>query len=140
MMTQLTAVLHWWPVLENTLRYAASRPDSAALSRPNSARFMGEMGLSARTAARRISGFQHLAHPLRLKTQPGGFCLDTEPETMPIQTAGSPCAARVAPTSGVAPSHYLRRVARSIIIRGALRGRLSWPVALLMLNKIGGTA
>lgn len=33
-----------------------------------------------------------------------------------------------------APPHYLRRVARFIVLRAALRGRLSWPVALLMLR------
>lgn len=40
-----------------------------------------------------------------------------------------------APTVG-APSHYLRRVARFIILRAALRGRLSWPVALVMLGLV----
>lgn len=35
-----------------------------------------------------------------------------------------------------APPHYLRRVARSIVLRAALRGRLSWPVALLMLASL----
>lgn len=40
----------------------------------------------------------------------------------------------------IAPPHYLRRVARLIVLRAALRGRLSWPVALLVLEKIGGAA
>jgi len=35
-----------------------------------------------------------------------------------------------------APPHYLRRVARFIVLRAALRGRLSWPVALLMLASL----
>lgn len=35
-----------------------------------------------------------------------------------------------------APSHYLRRVARSIVLRAALRGKLSWPVALAMLASL----
>lgn len=38
--------------------------------------------------------------------------------------------ARPAPS---APPHYLRRVARFIVLRAALRGRLSWPAALLVL-------
>jgi hypothetical protein len=41
---------------------------------------------------------------------------------------------RAAPAPMVgAPAHYLRRVARSIVLRAALRGKLSWPVALAML-------
>lgn len=46
----------------------------------------------------------------------------------PVQTP-----ARPAPS---APPHYLRRVARFVVLRAALRGRLSWPVALLMLRLI----
>jgi hypothetical protein len=134
---QMHSVLHSFPVLQNTLRYADGRPDSAALSRPNSVRFLGEMGLSVRTAARRISGFEHLAHPSQLQNWWGGFCLDTEPETMTHKTTG---LRAVAPSKEGAPSHYLRRVARSIVIRAALRGRLSWHVALPMLSKIGGAA
>lgn len=42
-----------------------------------------------------------------------------------VQTPGLPAHA--------APSHYLRRVARLIVLRAALRGRLSWPAALAML-------
>jgi len=38
------------------------------------------------------------------------------------------------------PPHYLRRVARSIVIRAAVRGRLSWHVALPLLAKIEGGA
>jgi hypothetical protein len=98
---------------------------------------MGEMGLSVRTAARRISGFEHLAHPLQRQNCSGGFCLDTEPGTMTIKPTGH--SAAHSPSEG-APAHYLRRVARSIIIRSALRGRLSWHVALPMLGKIGGAA
>ncbi|MFN3812610.1 MAG: hypothetical protein ACK4S6_18550 [Roseateles asaccharophilus] len=54
---------------------------------------------------------------------------------MTTQTSGM-CAAPL--TTDGAPAHYLRRVARSIILRAALRGRIGWPVALLMLNKLGG--
>lgn len=128
-------VLHCRQVLENTSNHAVSGPDSAALSRPN-IQVMGGMGLPARLAARRDSCFQHPAHPLRLKTQGGGFQqLITEPETMTTKASGMPAASR--PTDG-APAHYLRRVAHSIILRAALRGRIGWPVALLMLNKLGG--
>jgi hypothetical protein len=44
-------------------------------------------------------------------------------------------AARIAPS---APPHYLRRVARFIVLRAAVRGRLSWPVALLLLRQLDG--
>lgn len=43
----------------------------------------------------------------------------------PVQTPARP-----------APPHYLRRVARFIVLRAALRGRMSWPVALLMLARL----
>jgi hypothetical protein len=56
---------------------------------------------------------------------------------MTIKTSGQHAA--IVPTEG-APAHYLRRVARAIIIRAALRGQLSWCVALPMLGKIGGAA
>lgn len=123
------------PVLQNTLRYADSRPDSAALSRPYSVWFMGEMGLSVRMAARRISGFEHLAHPLQLQNCGGGFCLDTEPETMTTKASGMHAASR--PTEG-APAHYLRRVARRIVLKAAIRGRMSWCVALPLLSRLEG--
>lgn len=54
---------------------------------------------------------------------------------MTTQTSGMCAASR--PIDG-APTHYLRRVARSIVLRAALRGRIGWPVALLMLNKLEG--
>lgn len=137
MTINLAIVLHSFPVLENTLDSAASRPDRAALSRPDF-RVMGGMGLSARTVARRNPCFQHPAHPLRLKTRAGGSqTLIPEPGTMTIKTSGPRAA--YSPTEG-APAHYLRRVARSIVIRAALRGRLSWHVALPVLSKIGGAA
>jgi hypothetical protein len=62
-----------------------------------------------------------------------------EPETMtPFKKGGSRAAACAAPEH--TPPHYLRRVARTLVIRAALRGRLSWPVALIVLNQIGGGA
>lgn len=46
-----------------------------------------------------------------------------------------------AQSSPYVPSHYLRRVARSIVLRAAVRGRLSWVVALQVLALLeGGTA
>lgn len=62
--------------------------------------------------------------------------LRTEPETMKTQTAGKPGPA--AHLGGYVPTHYLRRLARSIVLRAALRGRLSWHVALPAMAKIGG--
>lgn len=41
------------------------------------------------------------------------------------------------PTRG-SPPHHLRRVARSIVIRAAVRGRISWFVAFRMLALIDG--
>ncbi len=38
------------------------------------------------------------------------------------------------------PSHYLRRVARSVLLRAAVRGRISWFVALRMLALVDGGA
>lgn len=55
---------------------------------------------------------------------------------MTTRTAGKPGSA--APSSTYTPTHYLRRVARSIVLRAALRGRLSWHVALPIMDKIGG--
>lgn len=36
----------------------------------------------------------------------------------------------------IAPPHYLRRMARFIVLRAALRGRLGWPAALAMLGRL----
>lgn len=47
----------------------------------------------------------------------------------PVQTP-----ARPAPS---APPHYLRRVARLIVLRAALRGHINWPAALLVLAWLG---
>lgn len=47
--------------------------------------------------------------------------------------------ASVRATTG-APAHYLRRLARTVVLRAAVRGRLSWHVALPLLAKIGGAA
>jgi hypothetical protein len=38
-----------------------------------------------------------------------------------------------AQSSTYVPVHYLRRVARSVLLRAAVRGRISWIVALQML-------
>lgn len=42
-------------------------------------------------------------------------------------------AALLAPS---APPHYLRRMARFIVLRAVLRGRMSWPVARAMLASL----
>jgi hypothetical protein len=75
----------------------------------------------------------------RIKTLGGGLqSLIPEPVTMTATQAGRSAApARpAAPSAPSVPSHYLRRMARFIVLRAALRGRLSWPVALLMLRLI----
>lgn len=94
------------------------------------------MGLSARTAARRNPCFEHPAHPLVLQNAWGGLqSLIPEPVTMTATQAGRTAAsARPAvPLAPLAPPHYLRRMARLIVLRSALRGRLSWPAAFAVL-------
>lgn len=39
-------------------------------------------------------------------------------------------------TTAGAPPHFISRVARRIILRGALHGRISWFVALPLLAQI----
>jgi len=131
-------VAHSAQVLENTSDSAASRPVSAALSRPYSVKVStGGMGPSVRTTARRNPCFQHPAHPLPLENGAAGVCsmLIPEPETMTTRNAGKPGTA--APSSYV-PPHYLRRLARSIVLRAALKGRMSWHAALPLLSHIDG--
>lgn len=57
---------------------------------------------------------------------------------MTATQAGRPAAfARpAAPHAPSAPPHYLRRMARFIVLRAALGGRLSWPVALAILSHL----
>lgn len=38
------------------------------------------------------------------------------------------------------PRHYIRRKARQLLLRAAMRGKVSWSLALPLLNKIGGGA
>ncbi len=47
---------------------------------------------------------------------------------------------RTSAPAGDPPPHYLRRVARGILIRAAVRGRISWFVALRMLALLEGGA
>jgi hypothetical protein len=49
---------------------------------------------------------------------------------LPAQSSSSP--------SSYVPPHYLRRVARRIVLRAAMRGRISWCTALPLLDQIGG--
>jgi hypothetical protein len=73
-----------------------------------------------------------------VKTVEGGTStLVKEPETMPTTNAGKPGegAPSCAPVS-----HHMQRVARRIVLRAALGGRLSWHVALPLLSRIGGGA
>lgn len=57
----------------------------------------------------------------------------------PSPKAGRRAAACAHPAH-TPPRHYLRRVARSIVLRAAVQGRLSWHVALPLLSRIGGAA
>ena len=61
---------------------------------------------------------------------------------MKTPTAGQPgaVARTAAPAAPYVPAHYLRRVARSIVLRAAVRGRLPWRVALPLLDRLEGGA
>ncbi|MFT7723804.1 MAG: hypothetical protein QM788_13410 [Roseateles sp.] len=52
----------------------------------------------------------------------------------PVQTPARP-APNTKNTSS-APPHYLKRVARFIVLRAAVRGRLGWPAALALLARL----
>lgn len=47
---------------------------------------------------------------------------------------------RTSAPAGDPPPHYLRRVARSILLRAAVKGRISWFVALQLLALLEGGA
>lgn len=49
-------------------------------------------------------------------------------------------AAACVPEAHTPPAHYLRRLARMILIRAAVRGRISWLVCIRMLALIDGAA
>jgi len=109
-------------VLEITSKSAFGAHDSGASSCPNSVKVsMGEMGHSASVAARLISGFQHLAHPLPREIGNGGSSmLNQEPETMTTPKVGTSAAAS-APQAHTPPRHYLKRLAFRLADRAALR-------------------
>lgn len=115
---------------EHTFDHADSRPDSAALSRPNSVKVSGWQGrATVRRAAWRDPCVQPLpAHPLPLNTSAGGLPkLITEPETMTTSKAGSIGAHARA----YIPRHYLRRLAHQLASKAARR-------AGLIADRIGG--
>ena len=62
----------------------------------------GEMGLPARMAARLWTCFQHLVHPLRLKTHRVGFLSPKGTKSMTVITKASRRAA-ITPTTGNDP-------------------------------------
>jgi hypothetical protein len=131
---------HSSQVLQNTSHNADSGPDSAAFARPYSVKVSGwQMGRRASMAAQRCVSFEHLpAHPLPLQNGASGSqSLTTEPETMTTKKAGTAAAIPTSPHTGT-PPHYLRRKARHIVVRAAVNGRLSWHIALPLLDKIGG--
>lgn len=117
----------YWPqVLETTSNHAVSRPDSAALSRPNSVKVLGwQMGHCASMATRRDSRFQHLPlHPAPFETgRCGPSMLIPEPETMTTPQVGTSAAASAVLISerSPAPHHYLKRLAFRLADRAALR-------------------
>ena len=49
-------------------------------------------------------------------------------------------AAACAKLAHTPPPQYARRLARYLILKSAVSGRLSWHVALPILNRIGGGA
>ena len=58
---------------------------------------------------------------------------------MTTSKAGASAAACAKPAH-TPPPHYARRLARFLILKSAVSGRLSWHVALPILNRIGGGA
>lgn len=54
--------------------------------------------------------------------------------------AGSPLRTSAQSRLSTYATAFMRRVARPLVLRAAVSGRISWSVALLMLNKIGGGA
>ncbi len=52
--------------------------------------------------------------------------------------AGTP--GTVAHAGDFLPTAYARRLARVLILKAAVSGRISWHVALPILNRIGGVA
>ena len=54
-------------------------------------------------------------------------------------SAHSLVPSRTSAPAGNPPPHYLRRVARSILLRAAVKGRISWIVALQLLAHLDGS-
>ena len=101
------------PVLENTTSTAFATPnDMRGFVMPKisgmvrfvapSQMFTGEMGLPVRMAARLLTCFQHLVHPLRLKTHRVGFLSPKGTKSMTVITKASRRAA-ITPTTGNTP-------------------------------------
>jgi hypothetical protein len=133
---------HCAQVLQNTSHNADSRPDSAALSRPDSVKVSGvQMGHSASLAAQRCVSFEHLhPHPLPLQNGASGCqSLTTEPETMSSPTAGK--TGRAAHAGGNSLPHaYRTRLARILARRAALRAVLAHRAVALREQRLGGAA
>lgn len=135
------AVAHWPQVLENTQSKRLTAPTARFSCAQIPSMVSGvQVGHCASVSARLASGFQRLhSHPSPIETARGGSqSLSNGAETMKTLNAGTPGAA--AASSGYVPPHYLRRLARQIVLRSALRGRLSWHVALPLLAMIDGRA
>lgn len=126
--------VHCDPVLQNTLESAVSRPDSAALSRPDfpsmaapvrcsgAPRFMGGMGQTARLAAWLIPCFEHPAHPLPLQN---GTRVVHQSSIRSLTVTATPTGhtGPKATPGRYIPRHYVKRVARFLVLRAAVRQR-----------------
>ncbi len=102
------------PVLENTFLVAFEPPRQCgfvtskivamrAFTHP--LKVSGEMGLPVRMAARLLTCFQHLVHPMRLKTQSVGSCDPVGNQTMTVitqrNTAPTPSTQDAIPASNL---------------------------------------
>lgn len=56
---------------------------------------------------------------------------------MTTRKAGSPAAACTDRAPIAPPAHFLKRIARRIVLHAASHGRITWFVAFVILNRIG---
>jgi hypothetical protein len=137
-------VAHSGAGAEHTFGTAAGRPDSPAFARPDSVRFRA--GAHVRKACgMAVPMCSTPAHPLRLnsrrvasESRTGALTMAQGPKSAHAGgTLRLPARSSLSPSSYV-PPHFLRRKAREIVLRAAMRGRISWCTALPLLDQIGG--